>query len=176
LILNFGRFIRRAACYAVAAPAKDAIMIEGIRYVHTNLIAKHWRALADFYQSVLGCKVVPPIRDFPADAVEAGTGVPDASLSGVHLRLPGHGLGGPTIEIFTYSHQLERPATAPNQPGFAHIAFSVSSVPNARAEVIAAGGKPVGDIVTVTTPAGARITWCYVTDPEGNIIELQTTA
>jgi len=148
-------------------------MIEGIRYVHINLIAQDWRALAHFYESVLGCTVVPPIRDFPAHAVEAGTGVPGASLSGVHLRLPGHGDEGPTIEIFTYSHQPAPLAIAANRPGFAHIAFAVSAVPQACAEVIAAGGKPVGEIVTVTTAAGTQITWCYVTDPEGNIIELQ---
>jgi predicted enzyme related to lactoylglutathione lyase len=151
-------------------------MIDGIRYVHTNLIAKDWRTLAAFYESVLSCKVVPPIRDFPAGAIEAGTGVPGASLSGVHLRLPGYGTEGPTIELFTYSHQPEPRAPAPNRPGFAHIAFAVSSVPRARAEVIAAGGRPVGEIVNVTTAAGVQITWCYVTDPEGNIIELQATA
>jgi predicted enzyme related to lactoylglutathione lyase len=143
------------------------------RYVHTNLIAHDWRRLAAFYESVLGCKVVPPIRDFTADAIAAGTGVPDASLSGVHLRLPGYGAEGPTIEIFAYSHQLAPPATAANRPGFAHIAFSVTSVPQARAAVIAAGGKAVGEVVTVTTAAGTQMIWCYVTDPEGNIIELQ---
>jgi predicted enzyme related to lactoylglutathione lyase len=151
-------------------------MIDSVRYVHTNLIAQDWRALAHFYESVLGCEVVPPIRDFPANAVEAGTGVPGASLSGVHLRLPGHGAKGPTIEIFTYSDQLARPAIAANRPGFAHIAFAVRSVPDARAAVLAAGGKPVGEVVTVTIATGKQITWCYVTDPEGNIIELQTTS
>jgi hypothetical protein len=30
--------------------------------------------------------------------------------------------------------------------------------------------------VTLTTATGARVTWCYVTDPEGNIIELQSWA
>ncbi len=151
-------------------------MIKGARYVHTNLIAQNWRALASFYESVLGCEVVPPIREFPASAVEAGTGVRGAGLSGVHLRLPGLGPNGPTIEIFTYSDQLAALPAAANRPGFAHIAFAVAHVPDARAEVMAAGGKPIGDVVTVITAAGKQITWCYVTDPEGNIIELQATA
>jgi len=30
--------------------------------------------------------------------------------------------------------------------------------------------------VTLTTAAGKRVTFCYVTDPEGNIIELQSWA
>jgi hypothetical protein len=31
----------------------------------------------------------------------------------------------------------------------------------------------VGVVVWVATATGARVTWCYVADPEGNIIELQ---
>jgi catechol 2,3-dioxygenase-like lactoylglutathione lyase family enzyme len=115
-------------------------MIEGARYVHTNLIAQDWRALARFYESAFGCELVPPIRDFAAPDIEAGTGVPRAGLQGVHLRLPGHGSNGPTIEIFTYSQQLSPMLTAPNRPGYGHIAFAVRSVPDARNEVLAAGG------------------------------------
>jgi hypothetical protein len=40
--------------------------------------------------------------------------------------------------------------------------------------VLAAGGSAVGAIVTTTIATGERITWCYVTDPEDNIIELQS--
>jgi hypothetical protein len=47
-------------------------------------------------------------------------------------------------------------------------------VPDARAEVIAHGGAPVGDIVSLVTSAGSTVTWCYVSDPEGNAIELQS--
>lgn len=148
-------------------------MIEGVRYVHTNLIARDWRALAAFYRAVFGCVDVPPERDFAADAVEAGTGVPGAALRGMHLRLPGWGDGGPTLEIFNYSELADRPVPVANRPGFAHIAFTVASVADARAQVLAAGGSAIGDIVTVTTSRG-RVTWCYVTDPEGNIVELQT--
>jgi hypothetical protein len=39
---------------------------------------------------------------------------------------------------------------------------------------VAAGGAPVGEIVTLATAAGTRVTWCYMTDPEGNIVELQS--
>jgi predicted enzyme related to lactoylglutathione lyase len=151
-------------------------MIASVRYVHTNLIARDWRALARFYESVFGCESVPPVRDFDAHQVEAGTGVSGAALQGVHLRMPGHRTDGPTLEIFTYSQQLAPLVPAPNRPGFGHIAFSVRSVADARSEVLAAGGTSIGDIVTVATATGTRITWCYVTDPEGNIIELQASS
>jgi predicted enzyme related to lactoylglutathione lyase len=148
-------------------------MIQGARYVHTNLIGHDWRALAAFYRLVFGCVDVPPERDFASREVEAGTGVPGAALRGIHMRLPGFGLDGPTLEIFSYSQLADAPTPVANRPGLAHIAFAVRSVADARAEVIASGGGVIGDIVTLTTSRGT-VTWCYVTDPEGNIVELQT--
>ena len=95
----------------------------------------------------------------------------DSTLRGVHLRLPGYGSGGPTLEIFSYSINANG-VTAVNRPGFAHIGFEVPAVREARRAVLDAGGTAVGDIVTLTTSAGSRVTWCYVADPEGNVIEL----
>jgi predicted enzyme related to lactoylglutathione lyase len=149
-------------------------MIAGCRYAHTNLIARDWRALAGFYQAVFGCVPVPPERDYVGPDLEAGTGVAGATLRGVHLRLPGCGDEGPTLEIYSYSRPAEGPPPAVNPPGFAHIAFAVPSVAEAREEVLASGGRAVGEVVTLTTSDGARVTWCYVTDPEGNVIELQS--
>jgi predicted enzyme related to lactoylglutathione lyase len=144
------------------------------RYVHTNLIALDWRTLKRFYHDVLGCVPVPPERDLSGPDMDAGTGIPGAHLRGMHLRLPGRGDDGPTLEIFTYDPALARPATAVNRPGFGHIAFSVEDVAAARADILAAGGMPVGEVVTVTVGDGAQVTWCYATDPEGNVIELQS--
>ena len=81
------------------------------RYAHTNLIAQDWRALAEFYQRVFGCVPVPPERDLSGPIMEAGTGLPGAHLRGMHLRLPGYGDAGPTLEIFNYSALEQRPAT-----------------------------------------------------------------
>ena len=149
-------------------------MIRGARYGHINLIARDWRRLASFYETLFGCELVPPQRDYAGPTLEAGTGVRGATVRGVHLRLPGHGADGPTLEIYTYSVEAAGPAPAVNRPGFGHIAFQVDSVEEARREVLAAGGRPVGEIVTLATATGAHVTWCYVTDPEGNIVELQS--
>ena len=149
-------------------------MIAGAKYGHTNLIAKDWRALSRFYEVQFGCTPVPPERDFKGCDLERGTGIAGAHLQGVHLRLPGHGPQGPTLEIFNYNILEERPGIAVNRPGFGHIAFVVDDVPAAREAVLAAGGQPVGDVVTLTNALGARLTWVYVTDPEGNVIELQS--
>ena len=149
-------------------------MVEGVRYAHTNLIARDWENLARFYETHFGCIRVPPERDYSGPELEAGTGVPGATVRGVHLRLPGYGEGGPTLEIFSYSRLAEGPTPAVNRLGFGHIAFQVESVADTRREVLTAGGNAVGEVVTLTTVAGARVTWCYVTDPEGNVIELQS--
>ena len=143
------------------------------KYVHTNLIAEDWRALASFYQQVFGCTPVPPERDFKGEKLEAGTGIPGAHLRGVHLRLPGYGDAGPTLEVFTYDPAQARPEIAINRPGFAHIAFAVDDVHAARDAVVAAGGYDLGKVVSVNVPGAGQITFVYVTDPEGNIIELQ---
>ncbi|MBI5879192.1 MAG: VOC family protein [Chloroflexi bacterium] len=143
------------------------------RYVHTNLVARDWRALASFYQRLFACAVVPPERDLSGPDIDSGTGIAGARIRGAHLRLPGWGDDGPTLEIFAYEPSMPKPETALNRPGYGHIAFLVGDVPAARAEVLAAGGRALGAVVTITLPTGARIEWCYVTDPEGNAIELQ---
>jgi predicted enzyme related to lactoylglutathione lyase len=143
------------------------------RYAHTNLIAQDWQALARFYGDVFGCVLVPPERDLAGPQMEAGTGVPGVHVRGVHLRLPGYADGGPTLEIFSYNVMKDHLPAAVNRPGFAHIAFAVDDVAAARSAVLAAGGRPVGEVVTTGVSTGARVSWCYVTDPEGNIIELQ---
>jgi YD repeat-containing protein len=144
------------------------------RFGHVNLIARDWRRLADFYVRVFGCVVVPPERDYRGADLEAGTGVPGAALRGVHVRLPGGGAEGPTLEIYQYEQELPALPPAANRPGFAHIAFSVPDVAVARVIVLAEGGGSVGEVVTLTTADGRRVTWTYITDPEGNLVELQS--
>ena len=148
-------------------------MIEGARYVHTNLIAHDWRALARFYQEVFGCTPEPPERDLSGPDLAAGTGLAGARLRGTHLRLPG-AADAPTLEIFTYTEQELGPHPAVNRPGFGHIAFAVPSVSDARAQVLAHGGSAFGEVVSTQVGAAFEVQWCYVRDPEGNIIELQT--
>ncbi len=143
------------------------------KFVHTNIIAQDWRKLADFYEQVLGCTPVPPERNLSGQWLEDGTGVPRVEIQGMHLRLPGCGEQGPTLEIFQYNHQQKPQKTAINRPGFAHIAFAVDNVEAARDAVLAAGGGVVGEVVSVDVPGAGTVTFVYLTDPEGNIIELQ---
>jgi catechol 2,3-dioxygenase-like lactoylglutathione lyase family enzyme/quercetin dioxygenase-like cupin family protein len=146
------------------------------RYAHTNLIARDWRGLAAFYQEVLGCIAVPPERDLAGGWLERGTGVPSARIRGIHLRLPGGGDSGPTLEIFGYDATVDASPPPANRVGFGHIAFAVDDVAAAREAVLAGGGSALGTIESVAIKGVGTLTVVYVRDPEGNIIELQHRA
>jgi predicted enzyme related to lactoylglutathione lyase len=143
------------------------------RYGHTNIVARDWRKLARFYEEIFGCIRILPERDLSGDWLDALTGIRDAHLHGVHLRLPGHGEAGPTLEIFQYEQSLQEGAGRINRPGLAHLAFTVNDVDVALEAVLQAGGGTVGKVVSTTVAGVGNLTAVYVTDPEGNIIELQ---
>lgn len=145
-----------------------------MRYVHTNLVAKDWRRLATFYCEAFGCVPVPPERDFQGEALDKGVGFEGAHLTGMHLRLPGWGDHGPTLEVFSYNVLAPTDSKAVNCPGFGHIAFLVDNVPEARTKVLSLGATPIGEVVTLTTATGRNCMWCYLADPEGNAIEIQS--
>jgi len=151
---------------ATPAPAR-------IRYAHTNLIANDWKKMLAFYCEVFGCVPVSSERDHHGPHVDALTSLPGARIRGQHVRLPGHGEQGPTLEIFQYERNDPTLPTSLTRPGFAHLAFEVEDVAAKRAEVLARGGTDVGQIVTIDIAGAGRLTLNYMTDPEGNIVELQ---
>ena len=144
-----------------------------MRYVHTNIISKDWQRLAKFYQEVFKCELVPPQRDQSGSWLSQGTGVEQAALQGVHLRLPGHGAQGPTLEIYSYQRMLEKPEAAANRQGIGHLAFEVDQVQHTLDEVLKNGGSALGEVTTHQIAEGRAITFVYCCDPDGNIIELQ---
>jgi len=146
-----------------------------MKYVHTNIVAKDWKMLSKFYQEVFGCTSVPPERDLSGDWLDRATGLEGARIEGIHLRLPGHGDAGPTLEIFQYNDMPESLETSPNRPGLGHLAFAVEDVEAVKEAVLKAGGGMVGDVVGVEILGVGRIEFAYLTDPEGNIIEVQST-
>ncbi len=144
------------------------------RFVHTNLVARDWRRVARFYQEVFGCVPVPPERDLSGPWLERATGVSGVHIRGVHLRLPGYGESGPTLEVFQYEPQAHPVAGVVNRPGFGHVAFAVDDVMAAREKVLAAGGHAVGEAVSLEVRGAGTVTFAYLTDPEGNVIEVQS--
>jgi predicted enzyme related to lactoylglutathione lyase len=143
------------------------------RYAHTNLIAKDWKQLATFYQKVFGCVPVPPERDLSGDWLDRAVGLEGAHIRGIHLRLPGYGEDGPTLEIFQYSSMPQHPPAKSNTPGFSHLAFAVEDVAATARMVLDQGGSAVGELTVREVPGVGPLTFQYVADPEGNILEIQ---
>lgn len=144
-----------------------------MKYVHTNIVSRNWKKLSDFYINVFQCEIVPPIRNQSGKWLEQGTGLKNASLKGAHLRLPGHGPNGPTLEIYSYGSMEEQSPLPSNKRGFGHIAFEVDDVENLVVKLIENGGSKCGEITKREIEGVGEITFIYVRDPEGNLIELQ---
>ena len=79
----------------------------------------------------------------------------------------------PTIEIFTCSENAPDQPRLLNRPGFAHLAFEVDDVDAKRVQIKKVGGDDYGELVTIDIAGACQLTLLYMTDPEGNIVELQ---
>jgi len=145
-----------------------------IRYVHTNIIAKDADRLVSFYKEAVGCRSIGETRDLRGDWLDRMTGLPGAHITGEHLVLPGYGVDHPTLEIFSYDHMVEQDTHAINAYGIAHLAFEVDDVAETLDRVLAFGGGQIGELVHVDYDDGKKAVFVYATDPEGNILELQS--
>jgi predicted enzyme related to lactoylglutathione lyase len=144
-----------------------------IKYVHTNIIAKDWEALANFYSKALNCKKQFPICNIEGTDVSVGTGVKNAKIKGMQLELPGFKENAPTLEIFQYGENKPKHTLAANREGITHLAFHVDDIRKCINNIIKHGGKKVGELVAIQTDAGT-LELVYMADPENNIIELLT--
>lgn len=144
-----------------------------MKYIHTNLTVTDLDRMSGFYQEVFGCIPVRVPQDLSGKWLEDITGVDNAAIRYVHLRLPGYGTEGPELELIQYAHELEYRKKIANSSGFGHISFAVDDVQETLKAVIRAGGSAINKVVTVDIPNRGKLTEVYATDPEGNIIELQ---
>jgi predicted enzyme related to lactoylglutathione lyase len=147
---------------------------ENMRYAHTNMAARDWKNLSEFYINVFHCSIKPPERRLSGEWLDKGTGLHDASLEGVHLLLPGHGENGPTLEIFTYENTQNCKPIMANYCGFTHIAFEVENVSETFDAAIRNGGQLLGEVIERKIEGIGNLKFVYFRDPEGNIIEIQS--
>lgn len=144
-----------------------------IKFVHTNIISRDWKALSHFYISVFGCEMLYPERDLSGEWIDAVTNIKDVHIRGIQLRLPGYS-NGPTLEIFQYDKFIEGGGVPDiNRCGFAHIAFLVDDVEYYLSKLVENGGSRLGEVAKTRIEGVGLLTVVYARDPEGNIIELQ---
>ncbi len=145
-----------------------------IRYAHTNIVARDWKRLTDFYIKVFDCRPKPPERNQSGAWLEKGTGVANAALQGMHLTLPGHGAEGPTLEIYQYREVIDSNKPSPNSKGLGHLAFEVDNVYEILEKALKLGATKIGEISENMVKGVGTIQFIYIYDPEDNIIELQS--
>ncbi|MTI79341.1 MAG: VOC family protein [Firmicutes bacterium] len=144
-----------------------------IKYVHTNIIAKDWEKLSEFYIKVFNCKPLYPERKLSGGWLDKMTNIDEVRISGIHLSLPGYE-NGPTLEIFQYEPEnIINNIPHINQQGYRHIAFHVDDVEEVLTKLIEHGGKKIGELVKKQYQTLGTLTAVYAEDPEGNIIEIQ---
>ena len=83
------------------------------------------------------------------------------------------GENGPTLELYSYTAMLEKPAPHANRQGYGHLAFAVEDVSETLESVLVHGGRALGEVVTTAVPGAGNVTFVYAADPEGNLLELQ---
>lgn len=145
-----------------------------MRFAHTNIAAKDWKSLSDFYVNVFHCKIKPPERSLSGAWLDQATGLEGAVLEGVHLLLPGHGENGPTLEIFTYHNMHENGPIMANYVGLTHLAFEVHDVDKTLDKALNNGAQLLGKVTEKTVDGVGDLKFVYFRDPEGNIIEIQS--
>jgi predicted enzyme related to lactoylglutathione lyase len=147
--------------------------VNNTKFAHVNIIAKDWEMLAHFYEKVFGCERLQPERNLSGPWLEHATGIKNARINGVHLRLPGQSKDGATLEIFQYNTKSTATKKMSNEIGLRHLAFVVADVEAAKTSVIDAGGRMIGEVVTPFIPGVGIMEFVYAADPEGNLLELQ---
>jgi catechol 2,3-dioxygenase-like lactoylglutathione lyase family enzyme len=145
-----------------------------MRFSHTNIAARDWKRLSDFYINVFECKIKPPKRELSGKWLDKGTGLTNVKLEGVHLYLPGHGENPPTLEIFSYEEMHNMSDIMANYTGITHIAFEVEDVDSTMKRALENGAVRLGKIAEREIENLGTLKFVYLRDPEGNIVEIQS--
>ena len=132
-----------------------------MQFVQVKLATSDPEALSSFYVSALGCEVVMPLSSLGEDA-GAGAGVRGSEVQILVLGLPGVD-SGPNLEMISGTD-------LPSGGGI--LTFYVDDVEDAAERVVAHGGSFKGEVTDFTAPAGRRFRYVFMSDPEGNVIDL----
>ncbi len=143
-----------------------------IKFAHVNIVSKNIQALAKFYQDAFECIPIFQPREISGSWVDQGTGLKNARLKTIQLKLPCCDKDSPALEIFEYDSTKEKQSPLANQLGLRHIAFLVDDVEAVRQRVLNFGGSDLGKITERDISGIGRLIFVYMKDPEGNIVEI----
>ncbi len=141
-------------------------MITGFN--HSGFVVKNIDKQVDFYQNVLGLKVIRKTNPGPEGSKH--TGIPNAYRALVFL---GKQENEHLIELVQFiKPKITEDGHAPNTHiGAAHICFNVTNLMEMYKSMVEKNMKFVTEPVIRTTESGDTTTICYGQDPEGNWLE-----
>src|SRR3972149_415153 len=117
-----------------------------MKYLHTNIVSKDAKKLANFYINVFECKQRSE-GHMSGEWLDKAINLTNADISSIELTLPGYFERYPYIEIFQYSEMVEsNNDTASNLVGFAHLSFEVDDVKLIMEKAIQYGASKHGDL------------------------------
>ena len=132
-----------------------------MQFVQTKIAASDPESLATFYVEALQCSIRRQLTAL-GDGARNGVGASEGEIQILVLGLPGIE-EGPDLELITGTGR---------DPGSAMLTFYVEDVASAADRVIGAGGAFRGEITEFEAPNGATFRFVFMTDPEGNVIDL----
>jgi lactoylglutathione lyase len=125
---------------------------------HVGLSVADLPAMIKWYRDTLGFEL------------EVQFEIPGGEISGAMLRRS-EGTGLELLHhVASSPQQLGDPHRAMLVQGYGHWALAVTDVPSTHAELLAAGAREVWS--PRPAPPPARGSMSYLTDPEGNLLEL----
>jgi catechol 2,3-dioxygenase-like lactoylglutathione lyase family enzyme len=96
----------------------------------------------------------------------------NAEINSIELTLPGYDEGYPYLEIFSYSDITLRESWSSNTTGYSHLSFEVEDVDLIYNKAILNGAQKYGELTKKEFKSGT-LTFVYIKDPDGNIIEIE---
>lgn len=140
--------------------------------VHTKIIAKDCRQLAQFYMSVFHCTPISPECNIFEDWMDQNkvSAIDDDNTQRICFGLPGHE-DEPSFEIFECGTQSTgQTGVVINQQ---ELSFYVDSIERVLKDLMASGGEQLGGVMVEKYEGIGTLSVAYACDPEGNIIEIQ---
>lgn len=136
---------------------------------HTGITVHSLERSLAFWQDILGFEVA--VRySMSGEVVEQITGVPGGAIEFAILNIP----GGHQVELVEYTAPAHREhlRPRPSDVGSLHLALYVENIQAVLRRVAAAGWQAAGTPQTMADGPAKGVTFVYMTDPDGTVVEL----
>lgn len=141
-------------------------ILAGVHHIAINV--SDIKKLKKFYQEVLGLKLLFPPQEGSGAELEKAVNVPRAKLKYAMLQA-----GDTCVELIQYLNPIGKPYDRKNcDTGNMHLAFRVSDIDKAYAELKKKGVKFNNPPVKIDSGPLKGCAFAYFTDPDGVTLEI----